>query len=404
MFLQLSWRNIWRNKKRTIIAASSVFFAVILAIFMRSGQLGSYEYMIHSSAKMFSGYFQIQGDKYWDDRSLDESFKIPDSLYRLMINTENVQSINPRLETFALVSHGKETKVSQIIGVDPESESRMTELDKHLIKGEYLQKGKQGLVMGAGLARMLDAGIGDSVIIYGIGYHGIPAAALEPITGIVELPFPALNNGTVFLELSSAQKIYYTGDRVTSLSFMIDKTAHQSQTVELIEAILPEKLTIMTWDEMFPELKQNIEFDNIGGIIMLLILYVVIAFGVFGTIMMMTQERAREFAILVSVGMQKANLMLVTLYESLMVSLLGALVGCIGAIPLVHYFYHNPIVLTGDAAEAYVKLGIEPIMTFTTDYTLFTVQGSVVLIIALLSAIYPVFYIRSLDPSKAIRG
>ena len=82
---------------------------------------------------------------------------------------------------------------------------------------------------------------------------------------------------------------------------------------------------------------------------MLLILYIVIAFGVFGTIMMMTQERLREFGILISVGMQKKNLMKVTLWESIFVSFLGAFAGIIGAIPLIVYFYNNPIVLTGEA-------------------------------------------------------
>ena len=111
---QLSCRNIWRNKKRTLIAAASVFFAVILAVFMRSGQLGSYSYMIHSAAQIYTGYFQVMGNDYWEERSLDESIVVSDSLLHEISSFENIVSITPRLESFALVSHLKETKVSQV--------------------------------------------------------------------------------------------------------------------------------------------------------------------------------------------------------------------------------------------------------------------------------------------------
>lgn len=404
MYIQLSWRNIWRNKRRTIIAAASVFFAVILAVLMRSLQLGSYAYMIDSSAKQYTGYFQIQDKQYWDERSLDETFILTDELKQNLSGTENIESLTPRLETFALISHKKDTKVAQVIGVDPESEKKMNGLDQKLIKGEYLSSNKNGILIAEGLARMLDAQVGDSLVIYGVGYHGVPAAALLPVTGIVKLPFLALNNGTIFLNLTEAQYVFATGNRITSLSVMIDDVRHQDQVIQSANGFLPQKLTAMPWEEMMPELKQNIEFDNMGGIIMLIILYIIIAFGVFGTIMMMTQERSREFAILISVGMQKSRLMVTTLIESFMVSFIGAIAGMIGALPIIIYYYNNPIHLTGEAAEAYIKLGIEPIMAFTNDPTLFLTQAITVFVIGLFSALYPVLYIHRLKPSQAIRG
>ena len=133
MYLSLSWRNIWRNKKRTFIVASSVFFAVLFAVVMRSAQVGSYSYMIHSSAKMFTGYLQIQGKGYWDNRSLDKSIIIDKKQQQQITTIPYLTSITPRLEAFALVSYKTSTKVAQVIGIDPQLEDNMTGLKQRLV-------------------------------------------------------------------------------------------------------------------------------------------------------------------------------------------------------------------------------------------------------------------------------
>ncbi len=93
MYISLAWRNIWRNKKRTLIVAASVFFSVFLAVFMRSAQLGSYSYMIHSSAKLFTGYLQVQGKGYWDNRSLNKSIVSEQETLK-----QSLQQSSPQLE------------------------------------------------------------------------------------------------------------------------------------------------------------------------------------------------------------------------------------------------------------------------------------------------------------------
>ncbi|MCU0415049.1 MAG: hypothetical protein MUE91_11730, partial [Ignavibacteriaceae bacterium] len=77
-YISLAWRNLWRNKRRTLIASASVFFAVILALLMRSMQTGYYDYMIDSSVRMYTGYIQVQGKDYWEKRSLEESMILDD--------------------------------------------------------------------------------------------------------------------------------------------------------------------------------------------------------------------------------------------------------------------------------------------------------------------------------------
>ena len=402
MYLSLSWRNVWRNKKRTIIAAASVFFAVLLAVLMRSGQHGSYAYMIHSSAKLFTGYLQVQGKGYWENRSLDKSIALTAARIDSLAGIPHVTSVTPRLEAFALISQKANTKVSAVIGIDPAAEDSMTGLRSRLVAGKYLTRNSGGLLIGQGLAEVLGANLGDSLVLYGQGYHGQIAAARLPVTGIVKLPFPSMNNSMVYLSLSNAQNVFSAYGRITSLAIMVDNIRHLPEVENMIAAQLKNKYTIMTWDEMMPDLVQSIELDNASGIIMLIILYIVIAFGVFGTVMMMTSERIKEFGILVSVGMKKIKLIGVTTIETILVSFLGVLMGFLGSIPLIYYLHYHPIHFTGEAAKAYESLGIEPIMNFSIDPGIFLSQSIVVLIIALTTALYPLLFVSRLKPAKAI--
>jgi ABC-type lipoprotein release transport system permease subunit len=402
MYLSLSWRNVWRNKKRTIIAAASVFFAVLLAVLMRSGQHGSYAYMIHSSAKLFTGYLQVQGKGYWENRSLDKSIALTAARIDSLAGIPHVTSVTPRLEAFALISQKANTKVSAVIGIDPAAEDSMTGLRSRLVAGKYLTRNSGGLLIGQGLAEVLGANLGDSLVLYGQGYHGQIAAARLPVTGIVKLPFPSMNNSMVYLSLPNAQNVFSAYGRITSLAIMVDNIRHLPEVENMIAAQLKHKYTIMTWDEMMPDLVQSIELDNASGIIMLIILYIVIAFGVFGTVMMMTSERIKEFGILVSVGMKKIKLIGVTTIETILVSFLGVLMGFLGSIPLIYYLHYHPIHFTGEAAKAYESLGIEPIMNFSIDPGIFLSQSIVVLIIALTTALYPLLFVSRLKPAKAI--
>ncbi|MEJ2545963.1 MAG: ABC transporter permease, partial [Calditrichaceae bacterium] len=310
MYLSLSWRNIWRNKKRTLIAAASVFFAVMMAIIMRSAQHGSYAYMIDSSAKLYSGYLQVQGKGYWENRSMDRSISPSAEDYEFIKSTPHVTSVTPRLEGFSLISYGPATKVAQVIGTDPEREIKMTGLNKKLSKGRFLDAESDGILVAEGLAAMLKLEVGDSLVLYGQGYHGQVAAAIYPVIGLLKLPFQEMNNGIVFLNLKTSQLFFHAPDRITSLAVMLENPKYLEGTIKQLKQL--DNYAIMRWDEMMPDLKQNIQLDNASGLIMLIILYIVITFGVFGTVMMMVSERYKEFGILISVGMRRWRLMIVT--------------------------------------------------------------------------------------------
>jgi ABC-type lipoprotein release transport system permease subunit len=402
-YLLLAWKNLWRNRRRTLIASASVFFAVVLSLAMRSMQEGSYDYMINASVGMYTGYIQVHAKDYWNKRSIDKSMELSDTKIVEIDSKNHVTLITPRLESFSLISYGNVTKVASVVGIDPIIEDKMTGLKSKLAAGKYLTEESLGVMIAQGLAELLKVGIGDSVVLYGQGYHGVTAAAQVPVEGIVEFTLPALNKSMVYLSLAYSQWLYAAPNRITSLSIMIDEANKLEETHSVISKLFDEKFEVMMWPELMPELVQGIEVDNAGGIIMLGILYVVIGFGIFGTVMMMTAEKTKEFGILISLGMKKWRLSFVSFLESLFLSFIGVLSGIIASIPLLYYLYKNPIPLTGEMADVMLKFGLDPIVPFRFAANIFIDQFLTVLVIAMVSALYPLSYIRKLNPVKAMR-
>lgn len=410
-YVTLAWRNLWRNKRRTLIAASSVFFAVILALLMRSMQTGYYDYMIDSSVRTFTGHIQIQGKDYWEKRSFEESMILDEELIIKVKQIDGIELTVKRLETFSLISYGMVTRVVQIIGIDPEEEDRLTSLKSRIVNGEYLTNDSRGIILAEGLADLLNVDIGDSILIYGQGLYGITAAELVPVQGIVRFSLPAQNKTFAYLSLPYAQWVYSAPDRLTSLSIMLDNRKNINSIQNKIKTLFKENnensggiYDIMTWEELSPELVQYIQIDNAQGIIMLGILYIVIAFGIFGTIMMMTAERVKEFGILISVGMKKWKLYFVTTLETMFISFIGVVAGAIVSLPLILYFVNNPIPLTGEMADAILAWGFDPILPFAIYPGMFIAQIWTVLAIALVSGLYPINFIRKIKPVEAMRG
>ena len=402
-YFHLAWRNLWRNKRRTLIASASVFFAVFLALVMRSMQEGSYDYMVDASVSMYTGYIQVHARDYWDKRSIDKSMELSTTKIEQIDSIEYITLVTPRLESFSLISYGNVTKVASVVGINPEKENLMTNLKSKLISGNYLTEESKGVMIAEGLARLLKVEIGDSIVLYGQGYHGVTAADQVTVEGIVKFTLPLLNKSMVYLSMDFAQWLYSAPNRITSLSLMIDEASELDEVHSKVRNLFNEEYEVMTWHELMPELVQGIEVDNAGGIIMLGILYVVIGFGIFGTVMMMTAERTKEFGILISVGMKRWRLGFVSLLESIFLSFIGVVAGIIVSIPILYYFYENPIPLTGEMAELMLKFGLDPIIPFRFAPNIFIDQFLTVIFIAMISALYPLSFIRKLNPVKAIR-
>lgn len=406
MFLKIAWLNIWRNKRRTLITATSVFFAVLLAILTRSVTIGVYENMIRNMVSYSSGYLQIHQKGYWEEQSIDNTFELDPELNQNLLQQPGVIQIMPRLESFALASFKDRTKGVMILGVDPQKEKTVNNLHEKIIEGRFLENEKENaVVIGEGMASYLHLNIGDSLVVLGQGYHASSAAGKYSIKGIISLGSPDLNDNIVYMPIKQTQAMYGAENRLTAISIMLKKSVDLRDLKSKLEPRLdPEKYEIMTWKEMMPEIDQFIEADSTGHLIIIGILYLIISFGLFGTLLMMTFERLREFGILIAIGMKKQLLGFILLLESVMISLIGCFLGVIGASLVIRWFTKYPIYFTGELKEVYQNYGIEPIIFFSEDYQILVTQTAIVMFLSVILALFPGIKIMRLKPIEAINS
>jgi len=380
-------------------------FALFFAIIMRGFQIGSYAKMKENAIEAYSGYLQVHKKGYWEDKNINNIFSLDDETIENFENDSRVIQIIPRLESFALASSGESTKGVAVIGISPEKEDKMTRIKTYMQEGEFIDDDDKSILVAADLAKFLKVKVGDTLVLFSSGYHGQTAAGLYPVKGILKLPTPEMNRGTVYLPIAEAQSFFSTEDQLTALVFDLHNIDDVKGMEELVKNSLDnEQYEVMGWEIMNKELLQMIESDNAGGIIMVAILYMVIAFGIFGTVLMMTNERIREFSVMISIGMQKRKLALVVVIELFFLTILAVIAGILISLPVMIYYVYNPIEFTGEALDAMKDFNFEPVMPISMDPQIFLYQAISISIISLIAMSYPAIKIMKLDVVNGLRS
>ena len=406
MIFKIAWRNIYRNKKRTLITVTSIFAALFLIILMRALQFGFYDNIITTVVESYAGYVEVHAEGYWDNQSLDNSMEVDQKLINDISSVEGVENIVQRLQTFSLISMGEKTKGGVINGVDISDEQKITDWNKKMVSGSF-DLGENEIIVGKGIAEYFDIRENDTLILYGQGYRGMMAAGKYPVKGVIDLKNPDLNKLGIFMTIESARN--YVSSEEISTHIIIDKEQYydEEKIVKDLSQILSKDYEIMTWKKTLPEIEQTITADNAGGLIMAFILYIIVVFGMFGTVLMMTEERKYEFGVLISIGMSRIRLFRIILIETIILSMIGVLLAIILTYPISYYFNINPIdmaVLMGEGADQMMEdLGFSPLAPMSISWDIPLSHALVIFIFSLLISIYPAIKILNLNPVKSMK-
>ena len=404
MLVKLAWRNLWRQKRRTLLTASALALVLFLSLITRAFQEGSYTSNIKNAAKFYTGLIQLQNPDFGDSSSIDDVLPQTNTFVSAAKNNPNIDVVLPRVESFALAAKDERSKGVMVLGVEPEAEDKYSNISDKLIEGSYIQSGQKSVLVGGGLANYLQLKVGDELVLYGAGYQGQTAAGLYQISGILHFPLQQLDSQLVYMPLDTAQSLYSLDDQVTAWVLNTESLRDLPDTVEQLKAEYGKNVAVKDWKELSPEMAQQIALDKAGGIFLIYILYGIVGFGLFATILMTTLERQREFAVMLATGMLRSKLVLLLTIESLFMSVIGILIGLIVSAPVLGYFYFNPIEITGDAAKLMRESGFEPIVPVSLDPHLLLNQIAVVLFILLLCLLYPMIRMLRMPIAAGLKG
>lgn len=371
---------------------------------MRSFQLGMYDNMIRNVVGNYSGYVQVHTQGYWEEQGINNSMENSEELASTIKSVPGVVDIVPRLSSFSLASSSDLTKGLSITGIDLEKENLMKPIADRLIEGKVFSNDKE-VIIGKKVAEYFHSTIGDTIVFIGQGYHGSNAAGKFVISGIIDLKNPILNQSSTFMDLKGLQNYLDAPNLISQLIVVKKDNYNETALAQSISQNLDlEKYEVMDWHEMQPEIDQTILIDSIGGIIMVSILYMIITFGIFGTVLMMIQERMYEMGILVSIGMKKVKLSLIIFFETIFLSIIGVLAGMVAIFPFVLHFRDNPIDVSNGGSNGIEEFGFEPLIPTLVDPSIFLTHGSIILVISIVITIYPFWVIRKLDPIEAMKS
>ncbi|MDK2848093.1 MAG: hypothetical protein PWP34_1446 [Desulfuromonadales bacterium] len=405
MLLSLALRNIWRNKRRTLLTVSAMVVSsalLILALGIFSGMLND---MLAAATEQYRGHLVISMPGYQQDREIFNSF-VPDFVLLEELDKDpDVLGVSPRLRGFGLLSHGHNTYPAELLGIRPRKERQVTNLEKHLTGGRYpAEEAADEALLGRGLAQKLGVEPGDELVFVTQAADGSIGNDLLTVTGIFATGDTTHDNSLVLVPLAWLQKVMVLENKVHEIALRIHRPDKASVLADRLSALLPGQLRIVTWGSLMPELQEAILSFDASRLIVAVILYLATGLGILNTVYMSVMERTREFGVLMAIGMRTWQIRLLVLSETLIMGLLSLIVGCgLGAF-MTLYMQQVGIDLSRHLTPiTYAGSTILPRLHAVNEAGNYLLPAVMLLIIALLAGWLPARRAAKLQPADALR-
>lgn len=370
ILLTLAWRNIWRNRRRTLLTMSTLALGlVVLLVFVGLGD-GGHMQMIESAVRLGSGHVVFQAQGYQEmggvERALTqkEQQSIRDWLEQ---NSERfpLRQIAPRVFASILGSSAEGSSGIQLVGIQPEIEAGVSRFSETLERGNFLSQEDEGKVLvGEGVAHKLDLDLGDKFVLMGQGaVEGEIESVVVRVKGIIRTGLEEYDQALVVSNLATAQDFLKLMQRVHQIAVLLQ---HEQQSVSMAREAsqaLP-RVEVLDWQQALPELADFIRMDDGGNYVFHIFLFLLIAFMVLNTLLMSVLERSREFSLLEALGLVAWQRFVLVVLEGSLISLLAILAGLAVGLSLHAYLaiYGLPLDLFSLGEATVAGVAFDPVM------------------------------------------
>ena len=409
IWLKLGWRNLWRNKRRTIIEILSIGGSVFLCVIWNNLAVGSYNQMIDLGVRMGSGHIGIYHERYLEERKTEDVVNHADEIVTQIEELPGVSGVFPRLQVPALIRSARESRSTGLMGLDfvREIETNPILASKRLIEGSIPspENGNTALI-GYRLARELNLVVGNKFVIMAQDAEGEIASSLFRVAGIIRTNVRELDASVVVVDRKILADIIKRPDSAHEVAVLLENHQLIGKTKPHIDGIVRSypPAVAYPWQEAMEDLAASIQIDHVGLEIMVIILYIIVGIGTINTILMSVMERAREFGVVRAIGVNKSGVRMMVFAEAFVLACVGIACGIFASFLVGLYTSTHGIDLTGMIEEQGVGgVMFDPIMYSTWDITGTAVMIIAMLLVALAASLYPAHYVLKIRPSEAMR-
>ncbi|MDE0684481.1 MAG: ABC transporter permease [Candidatus Poribacteria bacterium] len=402
MILKIAFRNIFRQKRRTILTALAMIVGFALLSLTIGLSDGAYGNIIAMFTRNRIGHIQVHRDGYLDKPSLyktiDNTSAVGETIQRIV----GVEAWTPRVYGAGLGSVGEKSTAVQIIGVDVARETAATRFDQKVVAGSTLgETPSHAAVIGKGLAKIVSAAIGSEIVIVSQGADGSIANDVYKIVGIAESGDDITDRVACYLHIEDAQELLVLDGRVHEVVVIVSNINRVNKITSAIETQLNDStLDVAPWQVVAKSFYRAMRTDQQGDAISRLVIMLIVAIGVFNTVLMSVLERTREYGVLKAVGTKPVQIFWLVVCEVVIIAL-GSI--CVGALlgALINYLFS----IYGITYPEEITYGGMKLKTLYAEVNVrcLVIPAITVMLSAMIVSLFPAIKAARIMPAKAMR-
>ncbi len=405
VFWAIASRGIARNPRRALLTVSATAFGLAAFIVLYALIEGWYGQLVENSTRYFSAHVQIERQGFRLDMEPDLRIDEYEQVLQKVKQDPRIVEASPRVQTRAMVSSPMASEPLLILGVDAQREQQVTQLQKVIIKGAYLAANERNsIVLGQRVAKKLGIRIGEKVVVTAQQVNGDLGSAAYRLVGIFETGNEYFDGLMGLIPLSAGQELLGLNNSVSTIAILLnDRRDSRVFAGSFNSDMGNNKLEALPWETLMPAVVQMIEFSDVFFYIILAIVLFVIAMGIMNTLLMSVLERTREFGVMMALGTAPGQILRIVIYESLVLSAVGIVVGTILGIAVTAYYHSVGIDLTSLMQATEAIPGMTPILKPVLIIGSLWWAAIALFVTGAVTAIYPATRAARLEPVKAIR-
>ena len=399
--IEVSWRNLWRNRTRTNVTIAAVALCIAILIIFQSMIVGLIEKAVFNTTNLVIGEVQIHANGYLNDKSL----------YKDLKNTEKIKSIAKknniglveRSYGFGLISSGTKSAGTQFWGVNPESELMHFDFAKHINQGTFLNSSSSNkIVLGNKLALSLAAEVGTELVVFVQGADGSLGNDLFYVSGILKNVADNIDRSAAII-LENDFNILFSSNNMIHEIALNSKGNFEAEEIQNLMSAEIKDVEIDTWKQLMPTIALMTEKMSVFMRTLFSLIFIIAAgLGVMNTMIMSTYDRMKEFGIIRAIGATPWRIIKQVSLESFILTFVASIIGTVVGLSAALYFQKYGFDVSGQGNLSFGGVVMDPIWKASVSLGIILLPIGLMMLTSILSSLYPASIAARIKPVEAI--